>query len=58
MSQFTVQIPGTTDAFTVYAESDAEAIAEALRAHGLTFAPPGTRAAPAADHSNPGSSND
>lgn len=44
MPQYTVTIPGTASDFLVYAESNREAIAEALRSHGLTFAPPGTRA--------------
>ena len=44
MPQYTVTIPGTAGDFLVYAESNREAIAEALRSHGLTFAPPGTRA--------------
>lgn len=42
MRQYLVQIPGTAQAFTVYALGDDEALAEALRCHGLTFAPPGT----------------
>lgn len=46
MNAYLVQIPGTASDFRVYAESERDAIAEALRSHGLTFAPPGTRAAP------------
>lgn len=47
MERYGVLIPGTEPGLhTVYAESEADAIAEALRSAGLTFAPPGTAAAP------------
>lgn len=42
MRQYLVHIPGTADAFTVFALSEDDALGEALRCHGLTFAPPGT----------------
>lgn len=48
MAPYCVLIPGIgPQLYQVYAETEADAIAEALRMAGLTFAPPGTEAAPA-----------
>lgn len=59
MTLYGVLIPGTgASLHRVYAESEADAIAEALRAAGLTFAPPGTHVAPATNQPSSGSSHD
>lgn len=44
MTGWHVTIPGVVTGFSAQAENSADAITEALLAHGLTFAPPGTTA--------------